>query len=68
MIPKGTRELLMGIGHRSDVVRLEFGSGCHLRMPCRVQRVEAGTQGRGYYSSQASNNGGLDRAGGGGSG
>lgn len=52
LIPKGTRELLMGTEQRSDVVRLEFGSGCHVSMHCKVQRVEARTQGTGYHGSR----------------
>lgn len=41
----------MGTERKSDAVRLEFGSGCHVRMRCRVQRAQAGTRGRGYCRS-----------------
>lgn len=41
----------MGTEQKSDAVRLEFGSGCHVRMRCRVQAAEAGTRGRGYCRS-----------------
>lgn len=43
----------MGVEQRRDVVRPEFAkdsSGCPVRMH---YRVEAGTQGRGYYNSLA---------------